>query len=215
MEPTPQQGMERLARIVSFAVPGQCPFCVAIASPPLNSGEEIMILSGVFTGLRARVLPPPYPDWLPPGEILLEPLGSDRTQYRFNQRAEIAQRLPGLDRPHWFPPISLKDAADLHDAILRFCLRQDFDHATRVDPIQLYIFVERVWRARLPLEPEEVGTLLERHGLPEQLRAEGVDLFRHCRDVLVMAVGRRPIKNKRTDYVRRRSKRARGRPSQP
>jgi hypothetical protein len=174
----------------------------------LAGGEEVMVLSGMFTGMRAKVVPPPYPGWLPKGEILLEPLdAADETQYRFRPGADIAQRLPGLDRPDWFPPVSLKDAAELHDAILRFCLRHDWDRGANVDPVQLYIFVDRVWRARLPLEPREVATLFERHGLPESLRLEIVNLFQYCRDVLVTVVGRKPIKKKRGDYIRRRPQR--------
>lgn len=198
--------MSRLARVCAFAVPARCPFCTAITSPPLTGEEEVMVLSGVLTGLRGKVVPPPYPEWLEPGEILLEPLKGDGGHFRFNQRAEIAQRLPGLDRPDWFPPISLGDAAELHDTILRFCLRHNWDSTESVDWVQFYVLVEHVWRRRLPLEPGEVGVLLQRHGLPDSCLLEVVDLFRHCRDVLVIAVGRKSIKKKRTDYVPRRRK---------
>jgi hypothetical protein len=139
-----QQYMDRLARLCGFAVPSQCPFCAAIASPPFGGGEEIIVLSGVLTGLRAKVLSPPYPDWLEPGEILIRPMGGEAGNCRFNQRSEIAQRLPGLDRPEWFPPISLRDAADLHEAVLKFCLRHDWDHAQTIDPQELYILVNHI-----------------------------------------------------------------------
>jgi hypothetical protein len=199
--------MSRLAQVCAFAVPARCPFCTAIASPPLIGGEEVFVLSGVFVGLRARIVPPPYPKWLNPGEVLLEPLEGDGSHFTFNQRGEIAQRLPGLDRPDWYPPISLVDAAELHDAILRFCLRHNWDEIESVDWRQFYVLVEHVWRRRLPLEPDEMGVLLQRHGLPKPCLTEVVNLFRHCRDVLVTAVGRKPVKKKRADHVPRRRKR--------
>jgi len=200
--------MGRLARICSFAVPACCPFCVAIASPPLTHGEEVMVISGVQVGLRAKVVPPLSPESLQPGEILLEQLleSGEGRQFVFNQRAEIAQRLPGLDRPDWFPPISLADAAELHEGILRFCLRHDWDEAKTVDWLQFYGLVDSVWRRRLPLEPDEIGILLQRHGLPASCLAEVVNVFRHCRDAVVVAVGRKPIKKKRADYAPRRRK---------
>ncbi|MBI4219916.1 MAG: hypothetical protein HY682_07235 [Chloroflexi bacterium] len=135
---------------------------------------------------------------------MLEPLDGDGGTYRFNQRSEIAQRLPGLDRPEWFPPIGLKDLAELHDNILRFCLHHDWDGTASVDTLELYVLVERTWRHRLPLEPDEVGVLLRRHGLPDAALTEVVYLFRHCRQILISAIGRKPIKKKRGDYVRRK-----------
>ncbi len=194
-----EEHMSRLARISAFAVTARCPFCTAMMGPKLTSGEEILVLSGIFTGVRCKVARPPYPERLKPGEILLEPLQGDRDRFRFDQKTEIAQRLPGLDRPDWFPPVSLVDAAELHDTILRFCLRHDWDSSERVDWIQFYVLVAYVWQKRLPLEATEVGILLQKHGLPNSCLPEIVNLFEHCRAVLVVAAGRKPIKKRRAN----------------
>lgn len=164
-----------------------------------------MVLSGLFAGERARIVPPPYPEDVRAGDILIELEEGERgRQFLFNPRAEIAQRLPGPGRPKWFPPISIRDGADLHEAILGFSLQHDWGQTEEVDWRKLYQLVSRVWRARLPLEAEEIGVLLEHHGVPVEYQQEVVNVFRHCRDVLVFAVGRKPIKKKRTDYLRRR-----------
>jgi hypothetical protein len=199
MDGSAEDYMSRLARVWDFAVTDRCPFCTAMVSPKLTGGEDILVLSGIFTGVHCKVVQPPYPEWLRPGEILLEPLKGDRGHFRFDQKAELAQRIPGLDRPDWFPPVSLIDAADLHETILRFCLRHNWDSSKRVDWVQFYVLVEHVWRRRLPLEGAEVGILLQKHGLPNSRLSKIVDLFEHCRAVLVVAAGRKPIKKKRTN----------------
>lgn len=163
------------------------------------------MLSGLFTGRRATVVPPPYPAGIRGCDILIEfPSGG---QFVFNPRAEIAQRVPGLGRPGWFPPVSLVDAAGLHDAILKFSVSRDWNAAEGIDWPLLYRLVCYVWRARLPLEAAEIGALLEHHGVPDAPRDEVGRVFRHCRDVLVFAMGRKPVKKKRIDESERPMKR--------
>jgi hypothetical protein len=171
-----------------------------------------MVLSGVLTGLRAMVVPVQegWSNSLRPGEIYLKPRDGATGFYAFNQRRDIAQRLPGLCRPDWFPPFSLRDAADLHDEILRFCLRHSWDCSLTVAWPFFYGLVAHTWRRRLPIEGEELATLLVHHGLPESCRPEIVSVFTHCRDALVLIVGRRSIKKRRADYVRRRTRPVRG-----
>lgn len=184
-----------------------CPFCTAMLAEPLRAGDEIFVLSGILEGVRAKVVE--GSSLHRPGEVWLDVGEGPDMLYTFNQYRELAQRLPGLDRPKWFPPFSLPDASKLHDAILRFSASHGWRH--RDDGLvwrHFYALITSVWYARLPLQADELGALLSRHGVPETFMPRLVDVYRHGRELLVCACGRRPIKKKRADYKRERRRSA-------
>ncbi len=127
-----------------------------------------------------------------------------------HQGRYLAIRLPVPERPPWFPPFELRAAADLHSEILRFCAAQR-DVEPQVEPQweNFNWLVTTIWRSRLPLEEVELAAILRAHGAADEITAQLAWFFSRGRELLVVASGRRPVKNKRADYVRRTKKGAR------
>jgi hypothetical protein len=59
--------------------------------------------------------------------------------------------------------------------------------------------IRKIWLSRLPLEPNELWLILKAHGAPERSEAKIVEFYERGRNLLVYAIGRKPIKKKRVE----------------
>lgn len=177
-----------------------CDICAALLTDIPEPGQEVEILDGYTPGLRGVVSSQRLPHQ-PPRGFLIE-LGGD--EQRIVSPGDIFQRLPGVPRPNWMPPLaSAVDLVRFHgDVTAFFALFRNKHEERRL--MAAYSFVVAIWRPRLPLTPEEVSRVLERHGLTEEDTKLVEMLYRHGREILVMASGRKPIQKKRVDYRRSR-----------
>lgn len=197
--------VERLRYVGTAGAEALCPFCSAMLAPPLLPGDEVVVLTDLYSGCVAKVAPTVAQ--LRSGEVCLQ-FGSNPDEVSvFSTRRELAQRLPELGRPAWFPPLRLRDAGDLHREVLRFAASHDWSATEQVDWNWFYGLVGFVWQRRLPVEPVELGEILRHHAVPERSLPILITVYEHGRGILINTVGRRPIQKNRGDYTRRRTRR--------
>lgn len=195
---------EQLQRVCIAGAQALCPFCAAMLAHPLQVGDQVEVVTDLYSGLTATVAPPIA--HLRPGEVCLQ-FGSNPDEVTvFSTTRELAQRSPGLGRPGWFPPLRLRDAGDLHKEVVRFAASHHWEEKRELDWQWFYGLVGFVWRRRLPVEPAEFGEILQHHAIPEHLLPSLIAVYEHGRGLLISNVGRKPIKKNRGDYRRRRSR---------
>jgi len=187
--------LARAERALHSGAAGRCPFCIGLLSVPFKIGDKIHTLSDILAGAYATVVQSSSANLLRPGEVTVQL--ENQTTLRFCPGREIAQRLPAADRPEWFPPFLLTDAAKLHEAILRFCGSIDWSSSATLDWPSFYAVIGSIWRHRLPVDPLELGTLLTQHGAPEASAARLIEIYSHGRELLIVNCGRRPVMKKR------------------
>jgi hypothetical protein len=192
--------LEGFYRACAAGADSRCPFCLAILAPSLDEGDRLLALSDFMAGGTGRVVPTPenLRGVLKPWTVFVKFKGTPRGQLTMlDQGRYLAVRLPAPRRPQWFPPLPLRLAGDCHAELLRFCSAQSVSEPCWDDFSWL---IASIWRARLPLEGDEMVEMLRAHGIPHEVSAELGRFFGHGRNLLVVAAGRRPVKKFRTDY---------------
>ena len=72
--------------------------------------------------------------------------------FRVNKKWDLYQTIPPPPVPKWTPPLSVKDAADLDQVVVRFS-NSGFQHNWRMASIPVILsFIHALWGMRLPLE---------------------------------------------------------------
>jgi hypothetical protein len=185
---------------VEAGIESGCLFCLARTASLPEVGTRIQILTGYRAGLTGRVVktPPSLPlrkeepflvqfDHDPPG--VQHTVSLERDLIGFNSK---------VPTPIWAPPISLRDAAELDNLIVKFCERTFSAKGSKPHlPTFYYEVIRHVWHNRLPLEGTDIWSILEAHGVPKKFKKRLTDLFQDGRDLLVYAIGREPIEKKR------------------
>jgi hypothetical protein len=183
---------------VKAGVDSGCLFCLARTAPLPEVGARIQILTDYRAGLMGRVVetPPSLP--LRKGELLVQ---FDHEPSRIQHTVSLERDLIGVNSevptPIWAPPISLREAAELDDVIVKFCERGFSAKIWKPHLPTFYEVIRRVWHNRLPLEGTDIWSILEAHGVPQKYKKRLTELYQDGRDLLVYAIGRKPIKKKR------------------
>jgi len=182
------------------ALPG-CPFCQSLPASALEPGARFRFLTGSQAGRMGTVLsplPPPYPQ----GEGRAQ---MDQDPPHWQQRLlsfDLAERLPIPEIPTWAPPIELREAAELDEVVVRFCEASFVAGEWTISRPWFYEIIRHIWRKRLPLSASELWKVLGAHGVPDRFERTLMELFQNGRDLLVHAVGRKPIRKKRVTPLR-------------
>ena len=176
-----------------------CPFCLARTALLPEVGARIQILTGYRAGLMGRVVKTPSSLPLRNREPFL--VQFDHDPPGIQQTVSLEGDLIGFNSevltPIWAPPISLREAAELDDVIVKFCERGFSAKSWKQHLPTFYKVIRHVWHNRLPLEGTDIWSILEAHGAPQKYKKRLTDLYQDGRDLLVYAIGRKPIKKKR------------------
>lgn len=105
--------------------------------------------------------------------------------------------MPPPPTPNWAPPLCLEDAAELDSVVVYFCEKSVRNGKRHLDWSAFFEIIRRIWTRRLPIESHELWTVLHAHGVPQRWEKRLTDFFTKGRDLLVYAVGKKPIKKKR------------------
>ncbi len=191
-------GRKALAPGVEAGIDSGCPFCLARTAPLPNVGARIQILTDYRAGLMGAVVEtrPSLP--LGKGELLVQfdhdPPGIHCIVSLERDLVAVNSEVP---TPIWAPPISLREAAELDDVIVKFCRSSFSLKSWKPHVPTFYEVIRRVWHNRLPLEGTDMWSILEAHGVPQKYKKRLTELYQDGRDLLVYAIGRKPIKKKR------------------
>jgi hypothetical protein len=111
---------------------------------------------------------------------------------------EIFEPLPEPNPPAWAAPISLADASELDELIVYLCEKGNSPGGWRIDWNAYYEVVIRIWRMRIPITDSEFWNVMHAHGIAEEFEQDLKDFFTKGRDLLICAMGKKPIKKKMT-----------------
>jgi len=184
---------------VEAGIHSGCPFCLARTAPFPEVGVRIQILTGYRAGLMGAVVKPPPGLPFRNGELFLvqfdhDPPGIHNTVSLEHDLISFPSEVP---TPIWAPPISLREAAELDDVIVKFCEKRFSTNSSKPQLPTFYELIRHVWRNRLPLEGTDIWPILEAHGAPRKYKKRLIELYQFGRDLLVYTIGRKPIKKKR------------------
>jgi hypothetical protein len=175
-----------------------CPFCSSRRIGIPQIGERFRIIFGSGTGKTGTVVE--WPNNLPKieNEFLAQmDYESPEWQSRVSIVHQLIQMLPPDSVPVWAPPLCLEDAGKLDECIVNLCNRS-FQHGKwETDWTSFNGVIYAVWYHRLPLEQKDLWLVLQAHGVPETTRISLLDFYQKGRDLLIYAIGRKPIRKKR------------------
>lgn len=110
---------------------------------------------------------------------------------------DIIEILPEKKPPEWAPPIGLRVAAELDEVVLKFCKAEISGSEWNIDWPSLCELIRFIWSKRLPLEANEVWLVLRAYGMSEDFKEDITSFFQKGRDLLVHAIGKKPVKKRR------------------
>lgn len=180
-----------------------CPFCKATMLVMPKPGDLIRILTGYDAGIVVRVVGNRYNIPLRKGQFEIrndnDPPGWTRITSGEGRERILFEYMPPSPTPHWAPPIRLRYAGELDEAVIRFWgkgLRRD----GTFEPIPVFYEVIRyIWYNRLPLNSEELWAVLRAHGIDDKWKNRLTQLYQEGMDLLIYATGRKPFKNRRVE----------------
>lgn len=183
---------------ISAGMKAGCPFCLAGKVRVPEIGETIRVLSGLSAGVVGKVVPSPPALASEPYRITIRVNGDppDTTQM-LNTRSDLFERFPGPPVPEWAPPLSLTEAEQVDRRVVVFCENSTSSRSWYPNLPDFYEVIRYIWYKRLPLEPSEVLRVLQAHGVPKNWQVRLTSFFREGRNLLVFAVGRKPMNKKR------------------
>ena len=174
-----------------------CPFCRSARTRLPEVGTRFRLLSGFNAGRTGTVVQSPAPLPLSRDEFLAQMDGEPQHMQRRILPIDIIEPIPAPEPPEWAPPVELGVAAELDSVVVKFCEAGNRESAWIVDWPAFYEVVRFIWSKRLPLQAEETWAVLRAHGVPDQFREELLEFFQRGRELLVYAVGKKPIKKRR------------------
>ena len=189
---------QRTSPGVSAGMKAGCPFCLARKVRVPKIGETIRVLSGVSAGVVGKIVRPPRMLASDPYRITVRVKGdAPKTSRMINTKADLIERFPGPPVPKWAPPLSLKEAEQVDCRVVVFCEKSSSSGNWYPNFASFNEVIRYVWHERLPLEPSEISRVLQAHGVPKNWQVRLTSFFGQGRDLLVFAVGRKPVKRKR------------------
>jgi len=175
-----------------------CPFCTAKRIGVPEVGARFRVLTGLYAGRTGTVKKIPEKYSLDPFEIFCHLDGNkSNIQTRIVINHWLIQVLPESHIPEWAPPLSIQDAAPLDVAVVNFCQQSFSFHKSEPDISSFYELIRIIWRNRLPLQPNELLSILKAHGLPIQFEHELLKIYEIGINLLIHVNGKKPIKKKR------------------
>lgn len=181
-----------------------CPFCASYRIGIPEVGKRFLIISGLQTGAIGTVvewhkdMPKIKNEFM--AQLDHEP---SEWQTRISTKRQMIQLFPLAPIPEWAPPLCMEDAGELHKAIIGFCERSFSNGRWKTDWSSFNEVVRSAWYNRLPVEPDELWLVLKAHGVPDKSKKELVEFYEKGRNLLVYAIGRRPVKKKRVEPLSR------------
>jgi hypothetical protein len=112
-------------------------------------------------------------------------------------RSDIIEPIPAPEPPSWAPPIELRSAAELDQTVVAFCDAGNVAGGWIVDLPAFFEVIRLIWSKRLPLSAGEMWAVLKAHGVPDDYEEEIAEFFQKGRDLLIYAVGKKPVKRYR------------------
>jgi len=174
-----------------------CPFCKNTRLAPLQVGIRFRILSEFQAGRTGIVVESPAPPPLPPTEFIAQMDGDPpNVQMRILPR-EIVEPFPFSAPAEWAPPISLPAACELDSVVVGFCEAGLENDRWAINWPFYNEVIRFIWYRRLPIDANELWSVLSAHGVPDRFKTELLDFFVKGRHLLVQACGRKPVKKKR------------------
>jgi len=184
---------------IAAGINSGCPFCLARTTGLPKVKDRIQILTDYRAGLKGTVVETPPSISLRKGEFLVQ-FDHDRPEIQQKVSLERDLILIGFTSeepiPIWAPPITLREATELDNAVIQFCQRGFSGNRWKPHLLSFYEIIKRVWSKRLPVEAKEVWAILEAHGVPQLYKKRLTELFHDGRNLLEYAIGRKPIKKK-------------------
>lgn len=174
-----------------------CPFCRSARTSLPEVGTRFRLLSGFDAGRTGTVVQSPAPPPLTREEFLAQMVGEPQHMQRRILPRDIIEPIPAPEPPEWAPPVELGVAAELDLVVVKFCEAGNCESGWIVDWPAFYDVVRFTWSKRLPLQAEEMWAVLRAHGVPDKFREELSEFFQRGRDLLVYAVGKKPIMKRR------------------
>lgn len=175
------------------------PFCRSKRTDLPEVGTRFRFLADYKAGRRGTVVQSPAPPPLDQNECLAQ---MDDDPQHWQTRVlpwDVIEYLPAPAPPNWAPPVELAVAAELDSKIVKFCEAGNREGEWSVDWPVFYFVIRFVWSKRLPLQPDEMWALMEAHGVPIEFKDELSEFFDKGRDLLVQAVGKKPVKKRRVE----------------
>ena len=174
-----------------------CPFCRSARTSLPGAGTRFRLLSGFDAGRTGTVVQSPAPLPWPQDEFIAQMDGEPQNIHRRILQSDIIEPIPAPEPPEWAPPVGLGVAAELDSVVVNFCERGNCESGWIVNWPTFYEIVRFTWTKRLPLQAEELWAMLRAHGVPDEFREDLSEFFQKGRDLLVYAVGKKPIKKRR------------------
>lgn len=173
-----------------------CPFCTARLGAVPSIGDRIMLISGYGVGTIGTVVLPdsklPH-DWF----LIQADNEPESTQQIVHPWVLYLLSDPGLQAPCWLPSLSMRELADLDDAIVKTCQRVLAKPKPSWNAQLFYSVISHCWQRRLPLNGDEISAVLEAHGLPKTFKSKSKQAYSDGVGLLVYTHGRKPVKKKR------------------
>jgi hypothetical protein len=174
-----------------------CPFCLAARRSLPMVGARFRLLSGFQAGRIGTVVQSPAaPPW-PPEEFLAHMDGEPLNHQRRITSIDIIDLLPGREPPSWAPPVELRVAVELDQAVVAFCEAGNVFGRWSINWSAYFEIVRLIWSRRLPILSVEVWAVLRAHGIPDSYKDELSEFFDKGRDLLIYSIGKRPIRKYR------------------
>lgn len=175
----------------------RCPFCLAASNRWPIVGTTIIFLTGLDIGHAGKVV-----------EDRPENRRGDRFAVRmpYDRNGVTRSVMPFHDLyldvnefslPTWMPPLSIEDAAHVHDGMLRYLVGTAASRSRRVHKEAIQSLIATCWWRRLPLDGNDIWPMLAAHGVRESAQSLLIQYFEFGLDLLRNLNGRRAIKRKR------------------
>lgn len=176
-----------------------CPFCTARLAVKPDLGARIMVLNDFRAGMTGTVSNVDLDHRFPKTAFLMVADGDEPgvKQIVDTESNLVAPVGSPASLPGWFPPLGLRDAAELDEVAVWFCDQCSASGQFVWDRTSYYEVIRVCWQKRFPMTPDEVCSVLCAHGLPSELLADAQRAFLEGTELLVYTHGRRPIKKKR------------------
>lgn len=175
-----------------------CAFCKARFNKSAPLQGEILLLNGFDAGQRGEVIES-GDDW-----VTIVCRMENGTARFVDPFLSLFSIVPLPAKPSWFPPLDIRDAFIVDEAVVWFLDQCQPDRkAFEWSAVGFDEVIRTCWERRIPILPSEIVAVLTAHGLPHSFAERANCAYENGLRLLVHTHRRSPIKSRRLMRVKK------------
>jgi hypothetical protein len=182
-----------VANFTKAGAKSNCPFCKGRMIASVTSGERIILLQGMYSGLRATVSEPGWSD----DEFLVHFDNETRdTLTRISYKRDRFAYFPIKKIPEWLCHLSIDDLSAVEESSLLTALNFAIAPGSKKWSNVLLPLIATIRSRRLPVLSADIWPTLIAHDFPTRQKADFCRFFDFGIDLLVSLNGRPAVQRK-------------------